>query len=81
MTSAVICDGCHGVVQGEPTKLGHIIQNDYCEKCAPLAQDYLDSIDRLHDMVAEKYEIGSVDIKNVYRKKLKSIPDEQSDQM
>ena len=81
MTSAVICDGCDGLVKGESTKLGHIVQNDYCEKCAPVAQAYLDSIDCLHDKVAEAYETGSTEIKTLYRKKLKSIPDEQSDQM
>ncbi len=81
MTSAVICDGCDGVVKGEPTKLGHIVQNDYCEKCAPVAQAYLDSIDCLHDKVSTLFETGLVDIQTKYRKKLKGIPDEQPDQM
>ena len=80
MASATICDGCDGVVKGEPTKLGHIVQNDYCEKCAPVAQEYLDAVDHLHDKVAEMYETGFIDIKTQYRKKLKGIPDEQSDQ-
>lgn len=81
MTSAVICDGCEGVIKGEPTTLGHIIKNDYCEKCTTVAQDYLDAVDHLHDKVAEMYETGFIDIKTKYRKKLKSIPDEQPDQM
>lgn len=80
MTSAVVCDGCHKVVKGEPTKFGHILESDYCEKCAPVAQSYLDEIDQLHDKVAEMYETGSAGIKVEYRKKLKGIPDEQPDQ-
>lgn len=78
MAVAVLCDGCHEVIEGKPERLGHVETKDYCGTCGPVARDMLSQLDSLHDQLAETWERKTADIKQEARTKLKAIPDEET---
>lgn len=78
MAVAVLCDGCGAVIEGTPTRLGHISTKDYCDKCEPVARDMLNQLDTLHDQLAKTWETKTAEIKQEARTKLKAIPDEET---
>lgn len=56
MAEVKVCDGCGAA--GETTELGFSKKFDYCETCAPRAEDVLNLIDELHTKVSKTWDRG-----------------------
>jgi hypothetical protein len=68
------CDGCGEAVE-KPQKVGRFSQKEYCDKCAVVAQEFLDELDKAHTEMAAAWATAVSTIRMPYLGKLKAFPD------
>ena len=71
------CDGCGEMLrQGEePKKLGIVVTREYCESCAPHAQNFLEAVSEAHTKVASAFRADLARIRAGFFEKLHRLPD------
>jgi hypothetical protein len=79
MATITTCDGCKNPISGKPVSVGLVTKNEYCETCGGIAKDMLAEIDNLHDKMADLWHTQLSSIKDNFRDKLETLPDEHPD--
>jgi len=67
------CDSCGRRIEKLET-LGHVIQKDYCPRCAKEVKIYLEMYDELHQKTFNYFERGKKMLRSSF-KKIKELPD------
>lgn len=77
MAHKYICDGCGTMKDNmdEFEAVGHVTKAIYCPPCLPKAQEYLESVDRLHERTAKSFTKGLKSIRRIHSKNLSALPD------
>jgi len=56
-------------------KVGIVIEREYSDEDAKIAQEFIKERDELHDIVARQWQHGLASLVREYREKLPSLPD------
>lgn len=74
MAMSFTCDGC-GVNVQEPARIGHVLKRDYCDKCAPSAEAFLEAEEKERIAVQVVFAAKREKLLKSYTKNLLKLPD------
>lgn len=74
MAVQYICDGCNAPVEN-PVKVGKVVQREYCETCAKVADDFVTTEERIRKETQAAFAKERNDLIATYAKDGFKLPD------